>query len=145
LRETLRKFGIPEDKVHAIKQRGTKTWFKLARDKEEEAKLRAEVKEHEEINTIELTVQKILRKAISRDEASKVDCWILELEKGDIMIHTTKPTAMTQESFRKMWESRGFKVEDFGTTYARKAVTLSLRSNKDKLSSEIKQCLGMNN
>lgn len=145
LRETLGKFGIPENKVYAIKHRGTKTWYQLARNKEEESGLKVKAEEHEKINATELTIQKILRKLISRDEAAKVDCWILELEKGTVMIHATKPTAMAQESFRKIWESRGFRVEDFGLMYARKSATLSISSNKNKLASEIKQCLGMNN
>ncbi|MEM3536801.1 MAG: hypothetical protein QXF44_03410 [Candidatus Bathyarchaeia archaeon] len=141
LRETLRKFGIPENKVYTIKYRGTKTWYKLARNKEEELKLETESKKRKEINAIELTIQKILRKVISKYEASTVDCWVLELEKGDVMIRVTKPAIMDQENFRRLWEGRGFKVEDYGLMYAEKAVTLSLSSNKDKLSEQISKIL----
>jgi predicted nucleotidyltransferase len=139
LREALRKFGIPENKVYAIKHRGTKTWYHLAHNEEEELKFKTEAEDRERIIAIEMTIQKILRKLISKDEASKVDCWILELKEGDVMIHVTKPVTIDQETFRKLWENRGFKVEDFGLMYARKAASLSLNSNKDKLSEEVRR------
>jgi len=140
LRETLRKFGIPENRVYAIKYRGSKTSYELALNEEEEFELKAKAKERDKINAVELAIQKILRNAVSTNEA-KVDCRILELEKGIVSIHAMKPAAVTKENFRKIWEGRGFRIEDFGVMYATKRVHLSLGSNREKLSSEIKQCL----
>jgi hypothetical protein len=140
LRETLRKFGIPENRVYAIKYRGSKTSYELARNEEEELELKAKAEEREKINAAELAIQKILRKVVSRDEA-KVDCQIWNPEKGTVSIHATKPAAMIKENFREMWEGRGFRIEDYGVMCATKSVRLSLGSNIEKLSSEIKQCL----
>lgn len=143
LREALRKFRIPENRVYAIKHRGAKTWYELARNKEQESELKAKAEKRERINAAELTIKNILRKVISRDEAAKVDCRILEPEKGTVIIDAIKPAEMTRESFRKMWEGRGFEFADFGVIYATKSVRLSLGSNREKLSSEIEQCLEM--
>jgi hypothetical protein len=140
LREELSKFGVPENRVYAIKYRGSKTFYHLAQNEEEAAELKARAEERERINAAEVAIQKILRKVVSRDEA-QVDCRILELEKGIASIHAIKPAAMSAENFRKLWEDRGFKIEDFGLMYATKSVHLSLGSSRERISSEIKQCL----
>jgi len=142
LRQSLRKFNIPENKVYPIKQRGTKIWYNLARTKEEEVKLKTRVKALEETNKAESIIQKFLRKVVSKNEASKVDCRVLDLKKGKVILQVTKPATMNQHSFRTMWERRGFKVEDiFGLTYGRKEVSIPISSNKDKLLEEINRCL----
>jgi len=142
LRESLRKFGIPEDKVYAIKQRGTKTWYKLARTEEEEIELKNRVKSLDETNKAESTIQKLLRKVVSKNEATKVDCWVLDLKKGEVIIQVTKPATMDQDCFRTIWERRGFKIEDvFGRVYGRKETFLPLDSNIGILTEEINRCM----
>ncbi len=94
LRLSLKKFGIPEHKVYAIKQRGTKTWYELARTDEEEIELKERVKTLECRSEVESMIQKLLRKLIPKDKAAKVSCQILNLEKGKVILQVTKPASM---------------------------------------------------
>jgi predicted nucleotidyltransferase len=140
LRQFLRKFDIPENKVYAIKQRGTKTWYDLARTEEEEIRLRSYTKTLEEKNEAESKVRKLFQKLVSNNEATKIDCSVLDLEKGKVMLRVTKPTTMDQNSFRRTWEQRGFEVEEFsGGTFGRKETSLPLDSDPTKLGEEIKR------
>jgi len=143
LRDSLRKFGIPEDKVFAIKQRGTKTWYRLARTEGEEIELKNHVKTLEEMNKAGSMIQELLRKVVSKDEATKVDCWVLDIEKGRVAVQIMKPANMDQSHFRTLWESRGFKVEDvWGRVYGRKEAILHIGAGRQEIAEEIAKILG---
>lgn len=145
LRESLRKFSIPEDKVYSIKRRRTKIEYDLAKTEEEETKLKTLVKTLDETNKAELVIQKILKKAVSKNEAIKVDCRVLDVDKGQAIFQVTKPAIMNKNDFRAIWERRGFKIRDvFERMYAWKEVILPLGSNKDKLEEEIDRCFEVN-
>jgi len=140
LRETLRRFGLPEDRVFTMKYRGSKPSYRLALNDEEAMKLKAEAQRRETINDMELSIRKILRKLVPKEQG-KIDCQIWNLENRAVSIDVFKPAAMTEKSFRGIWEARGFKIEDYGVMYASKSVHLSLDSSGELLSSEIRLSL----
>lgn len=110
--------------------------------KEEELKLKTEVKTFEETNKAESLIQKLLRKFVSRNEAAKVDCWVIDISKGRVRLQVTKPATMNLDHFRTIWEGRGFKVEDiFGQIYGRKELSLPIGLSQEKLAEEIKKIL----
>lgn len=145
LRESLRKFSIPEDKVYSIKIRGTKIEYVLARTEEKETKLKIRVNTLDKTNKAELVIQKILKKVVSKNEATKVNCRVLDMDKGQAILQVTKPAIMNKNDFRAIWKRRGFNIQDvFEQMYGQKEVVLPLGSNKDKLKEEINRALGMN-
>jgi hypothetical protein len=145
LRESLRKFSISEDKVYSIKIRGTKIEYVLARTEEKENKLKTLVNTLDKTNKAELVIQKILKKVVSKNEATKVNCRVLDMDKGQAILQVTKPAIMNKNDFRAIWKRRGFNIQDvFEQMYGQKEVVLPLGSNKDKLKEEINRALGMN-
>jgi regulator of replication initiation timing len=143
LRGSLRMFGIPEEKVLTIKQQGTKTEYRLARTEEEEIELKNQVKTLEEMNKARSMIQELLRKVVSKGEATKVDCWVLDIEKGRVAVHIMKPANLDQSHFRTVWERRGFKVEDaWGRVYGSKEVLLPISAGRQQVAEEIAKILG---
>lgn len=142
LREELRKFGLPESAVFALKNRGSRTWYSLAETEVEQKELNQRVNVNTEKYSTEVRVLKILKKCIMKNEGSRVDCRVLNLEKGLVKVSIVKPGILTDEDFRKIWEPRDFKVETiFGPVYAEKSIILSLNSTQTKLQDAIMNCL----
>ena len=84
LRDFLKNFSIPEQRVYTIKRRGTKTWYSLPKTAREEKELKNRLKEYDMMNKIEIQVLKIVRKLVPKTEGVKINCFVLNLEKSTI-------------------------------------------------------------
>jgi predicted nucleotidyltransferase len=142
LRELLREFGIPEQKVYALRRRGSKTSYDLPKTLGEEAKLRKLVKTWDAENRAELRVLKLVRKFVPKTEASKIDCWVKDLKTGRVELTVKKPAELDTQSFQQIWSSRGFEIQQtFGSVYGEKTLLISLNLNEIGLLEEIKKSL----
>lgn len=138
LREELRKIGLPENLVFAIRNRGSKTWYDLAYTIEEQKDLEQRIRRDSVINNAEKTIVSILRECIAENEGSRIDCRIVSLEKGTVRVYVRKPYKMTEEEFKKQWELREFKVEKrLGPMYAEKQLLMLLSSTRNELRERI--------
>jgi predicted nucleotidyltransferase len=145
LREELRKFGLPENLVYTLKNRGSKTWYHIAESMDEQKELEQRVKRYSIINSAEKTIVSILRECITEDEGSRIDCSITSLERGLVRVYVRKPGNITEEEFKKLWERREFRVEkEYGPMYAEKQFLLLPSSSRQEMREIIVKELSIN-
>lgn len=143
LRAELKKFGLPEFMVFPIKRRGSKVWYDLAENETERKDLERRVKDNDKRNLAERTILRLLRKLILKSEASNIDCTVRKIENGSAEIYVYMPPTMSEETFRKIWEPRGFTIENwFRTVSAERDLEIPLSSNESEIMSVLKQVCG---
>ena len=145
LRTALKKCGLPESQVFPIKRRGSKMWYDLAENETEKEDLKRRVEDNDKRNLAEAKILRLLKKLISKSEASSIDCTVRKIENGSVEICVYMPPTMLEEKFRRIWEPRGFIVENwFGNVIAERDLEVPLSSNEFEIMNALKQCLQVN-
>lgn len=145
LRTALRKYGLPESRVFAIKRRGSKVWYDLAENEEERKDLERRAEANDKRNMAERKILRLLKKLISKSEASSIDCTIRKIENSSTEISVYMPPTMLEKKFKEIWEPRGFTVENwFGNVSAGKDLEVPLSSNESEIMNALKQGLQVN-
>ncbi|GAH73464.1 unnamed protein product, partial [marine sediment metagenome] len=117
------------------------TIYRLAESVKEEKKLKIEAEHNKFIYDLESKIIKVCKKIIPKTEGNKIYCWIKNKNECFVTLLIEKDPKLDYNDFVKIWENRGFKVEDrYNIITAKKDYLLDLNDDIDK---QIKKVIGV--